>query len=51
VQKEHQSNAIYCKMMEHNVDEQNILQLAIPLNAPRTYKGCTVLIQRYGSLC
>jgi len=33
------------------MDEQNILQLAIPLNASRTYKDCIVFIQRYGSLC
>jgi len=32
-------------------DGQNILQLAIPLNASRTDKGCTFLVQRYGSLC
>jgi len=32
-------------------DVQNILQLAIPLNASRTDKDCTVLLQRYGSLC
>ena len=30
---------------------QNILQLAIPLNASRTDKDCTVLLQRYGSFC
>jgi len=29
---------------------QNILQLAIPLNASRTSKACPVLLQRYGSL-
>jgi len=29
--KEHQPNAIYCKMMEHE-KWSNILQLAIPLN-------------------
>jgi len=33
------------------IDEQNILQLPIPLNASRTDKDCTVLLQRYGSLC
>jgi len=32
------------------IDGQNILQLAKPLNASRTDKGCTVLLQRYGSL-
>jgi len=33
------------------IDGQNILQLAIPLNAPRTDKDGTVLLQRYRSLC
>jgi len=33
------------------IDGQNILQLAIPLNASRTDKNCTVLLQCYGSLC
>ena len=52
MQKEHQLNAIYCKMMEHDtVDGQSILQLAIPRNASRTDKDCTVLLQRYDSLC
>jgi len=32
-------------------DGQNILQRAIPLNTSRTDKDCTVLLQRYGSLC
>ena len=32
-------------------DGQNILHLAIPLNASRTDKDCTVVLQRYGSLC
>jgi len=32
-------------------DGQNILQLAIPLNASRTDEDCTVLLQRYGCLC
>jgi len=32
-------------------DGQNILQLAIPLNASRTDKRRTVLLHRYGSLC
>jgi len=32
-------------------DGQNILQLAMPLNASRTDKDCTVLFQRYGFLC
>jgi len=32
-------------------DRQNILQLAIPLNASRTDKDCTVLLQSYGSFC
>jgi len=32
-------------------DRQNILQLAIPLNASRTDKDCTVLLQRFGSFC
>jgi len=31
------------------IDGQNILQLAKPLNASRTDKDCTVLLQRYGS--
>jgi len=30
-------------------DRQNILQLAIPLNASRT--DCTVLLQRYSCFC
>jgi len=30
---------------------QNILQLAMPLNASRTDKECTVLLQRCGSIC
>ena len=34
VQKEHQPNAIYCKMMEHE-RWQKILQLAIPLNVSK----------------
>jgi len=33
------------------IDGQNFLQIAIPLNASRTDKDCTVLLQRYGSLC
>jgi len=33
------------------IDGQNILPLAIPLNASRTGKYCTVSLQRYGSLC
>jgi len=33
------------------INGQNILQLAIPLNISRTDKDCTVLLQRYGSLC
>jgi len=33
------------------IDGQNILQLAIPLNASRTDKDCTVLLQRCVSLC
>jgi len=33
------------------MDGQNILQLAIPLKASRTDKDCTILLQRYGSLC
>jgi len=32
-------------------DGQNILQRAIPLNASKTDKDCTVLLQRYGCLC
>jgi len=32
------------------IDGQNILQLAIPLNASRADKDCTVLLQRYGSV-
>jgi len=32
------------------IDGQNILQLAIPLNASKTDKDCTVLLQRYDSL-
>jgi len=32
-------------------DGQNILQLATPVNASRTDKDCTVLLQHYGSLC
>jgi len=33
------------------IDGQNILQLAIPLNASRTDKDCSILLQRYCSLC
>jgi len=33
------------------IDGRIILQLATPLNDSRTDKDCTVLRQRYGSLC
>jgi len=33
------------------IDGQNILQLAIPLNASRTSNDWPVLLQRYFSLC
>jgi len=49
VQNQHQPNAIYCKMMEHDRWAKYFV-LAKPLNASRTDKDCTVLLQRYGCL-